>query len=81
MLEVTARRMAEQGITLEADDAAVELLAKDGFDPQYGARPLRRAIQNKVEDAVAEQILEGALAAGDTAQVVLDEGRITIKKK
>ena len=81
MLATTARRMAEQGITLEAEEQAVELLAKDGFDPQYGARPLRRAIQSRVEDAVAEQMLQGALAAGDTAQVVLEENDICIKKK
>ena len=81
MLEITARRMAEQGITLETEDAAVELLAKDGFDPQYGARPLRRAIQSRVEDAVAEQMLQGQLDVGDTAQVVLEEERIYVKKK
>ena len=81
MLETTARRMAEQGITLETEDAAVEVLAKDGFDPQYGARPLRRAIQSRVEDAVAEQMLQGALCAGETAQVVLEEERIYVKKK
>ena len=58
MLAVTGKRMAQQGITLAMDDDAVEALAKDGFDPQYGARPLRRAIQNQVEDAVAEEIQE-----------------------
>ena len=81
MLETTARRMAEQGITLEAEDAAVELLAKDGFDAQYGARPLRRAIQSRVEDAVAEQMLQGQLSVGDTAQVVLEADQISIQKK
>ena len=53
MLTVTGKRMAQQGITLISDDDAVAELARDGFDPQYGARPLRRAIQSKVEDAVA----------------------------
>ncbi len=81
MLATTARRMEEQGIALETEDAAVELLAKDGFDAQYGARPLRRAIQNRVEDAVAEQMLEGKLAAGDTARILLEDGGIVIKKK
>ena len=61
MLAVTGKRMAQQGITLAMDDDAVEALAKDGFDPQYGARPLRRAIQNQVEDVVAEQMLELSL--------------------
>ena len=80
MLAVTGKRMAEQGITLDADDDAVEALAKDGFDPQYGARPLRRAIQNTVEDAVAEQMLEGQLKSGDTAHVRLKDGKVVIEK-
>jgi ATP-dependent Clp protease ATP-binding subunit ClpC len=80
MLAITASRVAQQGITLTAQDEAVSALAKDGFDPQYGARPLRRAIQNEVEDAVAEKILEGALATGDTAQVCLKDGKVAIEK-
>ena len=80
MLDVTGQRMAQQGITLEADDDAVAELAKDGFDPQYGARPLRRAIQNTVEDAVAEQMLEGSLKSGDTAHVRLKDGKVVIEK-
>ena len=69
MLQVTGRRMAEQGTTLDVDDDALTELARDGFDPQYGARPLRRSIQNLVEDAVAEQMLEGRLRSGGTAHV------------
>ena len=80
MLEITGKRMAQQGITLLADDEAVTALAKDGFDPQYGARPLRRAIQNEVEDAVAEQMLEGKLQSGDTAHICLQDGKVTIEK-
>ena len=80
MLEVTGGRMAQQGITLQADDDAVAALAKDGFDAQYGARPLRRAIQNTVEDAVAELMLEGKLVDGDTAHVRLKDGKVVIEK-
>ena len=80
MLEVTGGRMAQQGITLQADDDAVAALAKDGFDAQYGARPLRRAIQNTVEDAVAELMLEGKLLSGDTAHVRLKDGKVVIEK-
>ena len=80
MLDVTGKRMAQQGITLQADDDAVAALAKDGFDAQYGARPLRRAIQNVVEDAVAEQMLEGKLQNGDTAHVKLSDGKISVEK-
>ena len=80
MLDNTGKRMAEKGITLAVEDDAVAALAKDGFDPQYGARPLRRAIQNTVEDAVAEQMLEGTLTAGDTAHVRLKDGAVVIEK-
>ena len=81
MLEITGKRMAQQNITLLADEEAVATLAKDGFDPQYGARPLRRAIQNEVEDAVAEQILEGKLLSGDTARICLRDGKVAIEKE
>ena len=80
MLEITGKRMAQQNITLLADEEAVATLAKDGFDPQYGARPLRRAIQNEVEDAVAEQMLEGKLLSGDTARICLRDGKVAIEK-
>ena len=81
MLDVTGARMAQQGITLAADDDAVAELARDGFDPQYGARPLRRAIQSMVEDAVAEKMLEGALKSGDTAHVRLRDGKVVIESE
>ena len=79
MLAVTGKRMAQQGITLAMDSDAVSALAKDGFDPQYGARPLRRAIQSQVEDAVAEQMLEGKLRSGDTAHIRLRDGKVVIE--
>ena len=81
MLDITGARMAQQGITLAADDDAVAELARDGFDPQYGARPLRRAIQNMVEDAVAEKMLEGQLKSGDTAHVRLRDGKVVIESE
>ena len=81
MLQVTGRRMAEQGTTLDVDDDALTELARDGFDPQYGARPLRRSIQNLVEDAVAEQMLEGRLRSGGTAHVRLKDGKVVIESE
>ena len=80
MLSVTGKRMAQQGITLVSDEDAVAALAKDGFDAEYGARPLRRSIQNTVEDAVAEQMLEGTLKSGDTAKVTLRDGKVVVEK-
>ncbi|MEA4941875.1 MAG: ATP-dependent Clp protease ATP-binding subunit [Oscillibacter sp.] len=80
MLKATEKRMAAMGVKLEADDSAVNELAKEGFDPKYGARPLRRAIQNKVEDAVAEQMLSGGLKSGDTAHLTFADDRLCVGK-
>ena len=80
LLKSTSQRMEAMGVKLEADDAAVAELAKEGFDLRYGARPLRRAIQNKVEDAVAEQMLDGTLRAGDTAQLKFENNQLCVTK-
>ena len=65
---------------LDAGDAAVKVLAREGFDPKYGARPLRRAIQSKVEDAVAEKLLEGTLKEGDTAKLTVEDDKLVVTK-
>ncbi len=78
MLRSTEKRVAELGVTLEADEAAVRKLAKTGFDPMYGARPLRRVIQNEVEDAVAEQMLEGKLKNGSHATITVADDKLLI---
>ena len=78
MLANTEKRVAELGITLGADDDAVKKLAKTGFDPIYGARPLRRVIQSEVEDAVAERMLEGKLKSGDRAPVTVEDDKLCI---
>ena len=62
-------RMAALGITLEVTDGALDALAELGFDPEYGARPLRRAVRAKAEDPAAEAILRGELAAGDRCRL------------
>ena len=80
MLDTIGSRMAAQGITLQADDDAVAALAKDGFDPRYGARPLRRTLQTEVEDVVAEQMLDGKLQSGDTAHIRLKDDKVVIEK-
>ncbi|WP_298022097.1 ATP-dependent Clp protease ATP-binding subunit [uncultured Dysosmobacter sp.] len=80
MLKTVSARMETMGIHLDASDEAVAELAKEGFDPKYGARPLRRAIQSKVEDAVAEKMLDGTLAAGDTAKLTVENDRLCVSK-
>jgi len=63
------RRLAERGITIELTDAAREVLAEEGFDPSYGARPLKRAIQRLVQDPLARKVLGGEFSDGDTIEV------------
>ncbi len=77
MLDVIVRRMREKGIELDFQPEAVSLLARAGFDPQYGARPLRRAIQRMVEDALSEQIVSGALKEGDRVAVGVKDGKLS----
>ncbi|HEY6112710.1 MAG TPA: ATP-dependent Clp protease ATP-binding subunit ClpC, partial [Gaiellaceae bacterium] len=61
-------RLAERQLSLEVTDAAKELLAEEGWDPAYGARPLKRAIQRLVENPLALELLEGRFAEGDTVR-------------
>ena len=80
MMDTVAKRMESLGIRMEYTDAAVELLAEKGNDAAYGARPLRRTIQTMVEDAAAERMLSGELAAGDTAEVSVSDGKISVAR-
>jgi len=80
MLRQVSERMEEKGIRLDAGEDAVTELARVGFDPKYGARPLRRAIQSRVEDAVAEKLLDGTLHPGDTAFLKLEGDRLQVGK-
>nr|WP_325298883.1 ATP-dependent Clp protease ATP-binding subunit [uncultured Dysosmobacter sp.] len=80
MLKTVSARMEAMGIHLDTSDEAVAELAKEGFDPKYGARPLRRAIQSQVEDAVAERMLDGTLKAGDTAKLTVENEKLCVSK-
>ncbi len=75
------RRLAERKLTLELDDSARQLLANEGFDPAYGARPLKRAIQRLVENPFALEILSGKFQAGDVVEGTADGDRIRFIKK
>ncbi len=68
-LNELAMRIAKQGFSLDVDKKAVALLGKLGFDPEYGARPVRRVIQHRIEDEIAEHILKGVFQPGDTIHV------------
>ena len=64
-----AKLLADRKIVLKLDDAAKEWLGKKGYDPAYGARPLKRAIQKYVQDPLAEMLLEGKLHDGETVKI------------
>lgn len=84
MFDKIVRRATEElNIKLKCDDSFVDYIAEKGFDEKYGARPLRRAIQNDVEDRVAEEILEGRVTSGDmiTIGYNADKKEVTFKKR
>jgi len=73
-------RLAERGLQLELTDAAKQTLAEAGWDPAYGARPLKRAIQRLLENPLALRLLEGDFAAGETVLVDAENGELVITK-
>ncbi len=81
MLNIVGKTMLEKGMGMKATQAAKELLATKGFDPAYGARPLRRTIQNMVEDALSDAVLKGEFDAGDTVIVDAEEEKIVLRKE
>ena len=81
MLKATVQRAAALGVTLTVEDAAVERIADEGFDPLYGARPLRRVIRAEVEDAVAELLLSGTLHAGAAARIGAEDGALRVRRE
>ncbi|MGL5132629.1 MAG: ATP-dependent Clp protease ATP-binding subunit [Planktothrix sp.] len=79
MLKEVFGRLIEKGITLEVTDKFKERLVEEGYNPSYGARPLRRAIMRLLEDSLAEEILSGRIKEGDTAMVDVDEsGQVVV---
>ena len=79
MLDTLKNRLAENGITAEFSDEAITQIAKEGFDPVYGARPLRRAIQSRIEDLLAEKMLENNIKSGDSITIDVVDGELVIK--
>jgi len=76
-----AKRLAERQIALELDDSALMLLGNVGFDPVYGARPLKRAIQAQLENPLAQKILSGEFGAGDTVRVHAEGGQLRFERR
>ena len=77
MLSTLSKRLDGMNITLSFDDSAIEHIADAGFDPVYGARPLRRAIQSEIEDKLSEEMLDGSVTAGNSYMCRYEEGKFT----
>jgi len=79
MLASVTQQLKEKDITLEVTDAAKDFLGEKGYDEVFGARPLRRTIQDMVEDKLSEDLLRGNFQSGDTVTVDLEEGQIVVR--
>ena len=73
------KRLNAQNITLDVDEKVKELIAKKGVDKNYGARPLKRAIQSMLEDKIAEEMLDGVVKQGKKNVATVEDDKIVIK--
>ena len=78
-LQILSKRLADRRLTLEVDEQAISWLVRHGFDPMYGARPLRRLIQSSIGDALARKILGGEIHDGSTVSVTLVDDSISVQ--
>jgi len=81
MAKSVLQRIAEQGFTVKITPAAIDVVADAGFDPEYGARPIRRALQTKIEDRLSEELLAGKVTTNDVVTIGAKSGEITINIK
>ncbi|MDB6057754.1 MAG: ATP-dependent chaperone ClpB, partial [Verrucomicrobiales bacterium] len=80
-LRTVEKRLAQQRLTLNIDSAAKKLIAREGYDPQFGARPLKRAIQDKLLNPLAVKLLDGEFKPGDRIKVTADGEVLKFAKK
>ena len=80
-LQRLEKRLTQQQLTLEVDRSAKQLIAKEGYDPQFGARPLKRAIQDRLLDPLATKLLLGEFKPGDRIKVAAHGGELEFAKK
>jgi ATP-dependent Clp protease ATP-binding subunit ClpC len=78
LLERTAARLAGQDISLTVSDEAVDWISEHGYQPEYGARPLRRVIQRELDDRVADLLVADRLGAGGEAVVTVRDGKLAV---
>ncbi|WP_078543173.1 ATP-dependent protease ATP-binding subunit ClpC [Litchfieldia alkalitelluris] len=79
MSEQLTKRLKEQELDLEITEAAIEKIAEEGYDPEYGARPLRRAIQKQIEDRLSEELLKGTIEKGKQIVMDIEDGEFVVK--
>jgi ATP-dependent Clp protease ATP-binding subunit ClpC len=79
LLERTRRRLRAQDVELEFTQEAINLVAAEGFDPEFGARPLRRTIQRRVDNELSRMLLEGSLSSGERVVVGVEDGNLTFE--
>lgn len=79
-IEILNKRLQEQGVKLELDDAAMDLLSEVGYDPVYGARPLKRAIQRMIENPLAQRLLQGDFVSDDVVRASAEDGKLVFEK-
>jgi ATP-dependent Clp protease ATP-binding subunit ClpC len=80
-LEKVRKRLTERNIDFELDDSARDLLLEKGYDPTYGARPMRRAVEKHLEDPMAEEIIRGELREGKTISIKSKDGYLKFTQK
>ena len=73
-----SQRLAEQELTLDSDDKAIAVLAEEGYDPEFGARPVKRALQKLLENPVAKAIIAGKYPPGATIRVTAKDGALIL---
>ena len=76
-----AERLAEQGITIQVDEEALSMIAEVGYDPVYGARPLKRVIQQQLQNELAKELLGGEFAEGDCVTVEFHQDEFLFSKE
>ena len=81
MINSSTKRLEDRNIKIEVSDALKKNIVKKGYDPVYGARPLRRAIQSLIEDTLAEKILDGEVSDGNKVMMDFVDEKVTIKLK
>ena len=80
MLSVLSERLAANDIAAKFTDKAINRISEIGFDPTFGARPLRRAIQSDIEDMIAEKMLAGEIKMGDSIKIDFSKDAFVVKK-